>query len=374
LPFFVQIEFIFTGMNLKASFKKHILQFKFDAGTSRGVLKTKDTWFIKIWDENEPGKTGIGECGPLKGLSIDDTPDLEKKLREVCDQVSSISDLDLFEADWLSAFDLKHYPSVVFALETAFLDLLNGGKRQLFSTPFSKGLSGIPINGLVWMGEKDFMQKQIAEKIKAGFSCIKIKVGAIDFDKECGILREIRKGYPAGKIILRVDANGAFGFSEALEKLKVLSEFNLHSIEQPIMAGQKKEMEYICSMSPVPIALDEELIGVHSLEGKKNLLEIIKPQYIIIKPTLLGGFHASQEWIEQAESRRIGWWITSALESNIGLNSIAQFASSYPHSASVPQGLGTGQLYHNNIESSLVIQKGSLYYDPSKSWDLKLVD
>jgi O-succinylbenzoate synthase len=361
-------------MNLKASFKKHTLQFKFDAGTSRGVLKTKDTWFIKVWNEKEPEKIGIGECGPLKELSIDDRPDLEKKLSQVCEQVSRISDLDLIDVDWMSVFDLKDYPSVVFALETALLDLLNGGKRQLFKTPFSQGLSGIPINGLVWMGDIDFMQKQIDEKIKGGYSCIKIKIGAIDFDKECAILKNIRLKYAADKIILRVDANGAFNASDALEKLKVLSTYNLHSIEQPIRPGQTTQMKNICHHSPVAVALDEELIGISSLKDKENLLADLKPQYIIIKPTLLGGLHASQQWIELAESKGIGWWITSALESNIGLNSIAQFASVYPQAATIPQGLGTGQLYHNNIESPLVIQKGSLYFDPSNRWDLKLVE
>jgi O-succinylbenzoate synthase len=361
-------------MRLKASFKKHTLQFKFEAGTSRGVLKNKDTWFIQVWDENDPLKIGIGECGPLKGLSIDDRPDLEKKLTEVCRQVESISDLDLFDIDWLSSFDLTEFPSIIFALETAFLDLLNGAKRQLFKTSFSQGLSGIHINGLVWMGDEDFMIQQIREKIAAGFSCIKIKIGAIDFDKECSVLSFIRKKYSSDKIIIRADANGAFSPSEALGKLNILSQYEIHSIEQPIKAGQEDPMKDLCARSPIAIALDEELIGIRSYEDKKKLIEKIRPSFLIIKPTLLGGFHASQEWIELAESTKTGWWITSALESNIGLNSIAQFTSSYPQTSSIPQGLGTGQIYHNNIESSLVIKMGSLYCDPNKKWDLKLVD
>jgi o-succinylbenzoate synthase len=361
-------------MKLKASFKKHTLEFKFDAGTSRGILKSKDTWFIKVWDEDDPKIFGIGECGPLQGLSIDSRPDLEKKLEQVCSKVESIVDLDLFDVDWLSPFHLAEFPSIVFALETAFLDLLNGGKRQLFKTSFSEGLAGVPINGLVWMGDKDFMEHQVKEKINAGFSCIKMKIGAIDFDKECSILGDIRKKYNSDKITLRVDANGAFDISDALEKLKALSRYDLHSIEQPIKAGLPEQMKSLCARSPVPIALDEELIGNRTYREKNDLLEQILPHYIIIKPTLTGGLHASQQWIELAESKKTGWWITSALESNIGLNSIAQFASSYPHSRVTPQGLGTGQLYHNNIESPLVIQTGSLYCDPSKSWDLKLVD
>jgi o-succinylbenzoate synthase len=361
-------------MNFKAAFKKHTLHFKFDAGTSRGVLKAKDTWFILLWDENKSDRPGIGECGPLQGLSIDDRSDFAEKLQEVCLQIGSISAGDLFSSGFVSAMGLNDFPSILFGLESAMLDLQNNSSRQLFKTPFSSGGTGIPINGLVWMGEKDFMEKQIIEKIAAGYTCIKIKVGAIDFDSECSILHDVRKKFSSDKLTLRVDANGAFKVSEALEKLKVLSRFDLHSIEQPIQAGQREKMKNICALSPVPVALDEELIGVSDLEEKEKLLNEIQPQYLIIKPSLLGGFKASQQWIQLAEKMKAGWWITSALESNIGLNAIAQFTSTFPQSVSIPQGLGTGQLYHNNIESSLVIQKGSLYYDPSKSWDLKLFD
>ncbi|MBX9850380.1 MAG: o-succinylbenzoate synthase [Cytophagaceae bacterium] len=357
-------------MDLKASFQKHTLKFKFDAATSRGLLKTKDTWFIKLWQERSPQFYGIGECGPLAGLSIDDKPDFENKLKQVCREVERIRILNLSSIYQLES--LKDYPSIVFALETAMLDLINGGKRVLFKTPFIEGQKAIPINGLIWMGKKDFMMQQIREKMDQGFKCIKMKIGGIDFDDELAILADIRKKYPNPEIVIRLDANGGLKPSDAIAKLKKLSKHNIQSIEQPIAAGDPEQMAKICAESPIPVALDEELINLKTYEEKKKLLQSIKPAYIVLKPTLLGGFRSCREWIDLVQPMNIGWWITSSLESNIGLNSIAQFTSSLD-TKGLHQGLGTGQLYTNNIESPMVILLGNLMYDKSKKWDLKAI-
>jgi o-succinylbenzoate synthase len=357
-------------MNLKATFSKHLLNFKFGAGTSRGVLRHKDTWFIKIRDQAEPSIIGRGECGPLKGLSVDDRPDFEDKLGEVCNQISRWDLDELAVADLSKIFSLRNFPAILFGLETAILDLMNGGRMMIFDTPFSKGQTSIPINGLVWMGDKDFMQRQIGDKISEGYDCIKMKIGAIDFDAECSLLQEIRKEYTEDRLSIRLDANGAFQPDEAMPKLQILSRFGIHSIEQPILHGQVEKMKEICRTSPVAIALDEELIGKYLYEEKLGLLKNIRPSCIILKPSLLGGFGSCREWIEIAGSLKISWWITSALESNIGLNAISQFTSTF--SPVIPQGLGTGKLYHNNIESPLVITKGSLNYDLNNKWDFKL--
>ena len=357
-------------MSLCAKWQKHILQFRFEAGTSRGVLKTKDTWFVQLWDKNNPTIIGIGECGPLKGLSPDDRPDFEEKLQAVCEKIESLSASDIALQTIQNHFNLHEFPSIVFGIETALLDLRNGGKRIIFPTNFSSGKESIPINGLVWMGDELFMQKQLEEKIHQGYSCIKLKIGAIDFDSEIKLLESIRKRFSPKEITIRVDANGAFRFDEAKEKLTILSKYNLHSIEQPIKAGQAEEMKELCTISPLSIALDEELIGIYSLVEKNNLLSHIKPPYIILKPTLLGGIEMSKQWINCAVKNNIGWWITSALESNIGLNAVSQFAASLH--VTMPQGLGTGQLYHNNIDSPLTIDNGNLIYDTSKNWDLSI--
>ena len=357
-------------MKLNADFSKHVLKFKFDAGTSRGILRHKNTWFIRVWHTEEPWRIGRGECGPLQGLSIDDRPDFETKLNEVCREVSRRDFNKLATSDLSEIFQLRNFPSILFGLETAILDLMHGGTMTIFESPFSRGEEVIPINGLVWMGDKDFMQRQIREKISEGYNCIKMKIGAIDFDTECALLHDLRKDYPQDRLSLRLDANGAFQAEEALQKLKILSKFGIHSVEQPIRHGQEKEMRALCIDSPIDIALDEELIGKYSYEEKLSLLKYIRPSYIILKPSLLGGFASCREWIEIASSLNIGWWITSALESNIGLNAIAQFTATF--SPSIPQGLGTGKLYHNNIESPLVISKGSLRYDLNNKWDFKL--
>ncbi|HEY8399991.1 MAG TPA: o-succinylbenzoate synthase [Cytophagaceae bacterium] len=352
-------------MKVNASYKKHILNFKFRAGTSRGVLEQKETWYLILSDTENTVLTGVGEAGPLKGLSPDDVPAFENKLKEVC---SFINERKVIEPEILLAeVDLTEFPSVVFALETAWFDLKNKGRRILFENPFSSGKDGIKINGLVWMGEADFMRQQMEEKIREGYECIKLKIGALDFDQECSLLYELRKKFDAQTIMLRVDANGAFAPGEAIYKLKELSRFKIHSIEQPIKAGQWDKMAELSENPPVAIALDEELIGVTGTERKVELLNRIKPQYIILKPTLLGGFKATDEWISLAGRNHIGWWITSALESNIGLNAIAQYTAHLP--IDTYQGLGTGKLYFNNISSPLVIEKGTLLYDTSMSWD-----
>ena len=342
---------------MKASFFPYRLEFKQASGTSRGILKTKETWFIKIEDEHA---TGFGECGMFRGLSCDDRPDFESKLKWVCHHI----DLGLEQL----LIELIDFPSIQFGLEMAFLDLLSDSSNVLFPSKFTSGKASIPINGLIWMGDEQFMKSQIRSKIDAGFNCLKIKIGAIDFDTELSLIKAIRKEYDVETIELRVDANGAFSPLEAMEKLKRLSDFNLHSIEQPIRQGQHDAMAKLCAHAPLPIALDEELIGIHDVTKRSLLLQTINPQYIIIKPTLVGGFSGSQSWIDLAEKQSVDWWITSALESNIGLNAIAQWT--YQLNVNRPQGLGTGALYTNNIEAPLKIDNGRLIYAPSVKWTI----
>ena len=344
---------------MKAIYHKYILNFKRPSGTSRGVMTTKETWFIVIEKE---GKTGVGECGILRGLSIDDRPDYEAKLKWTC------SNIQLKQEKLLSA--LVEFPSIQFGLESAFKSLESVDQFQLFPSDFTTGKDSIPINGLVWMGSNDFMRSQIKEKIEAGFDCIKLKIGAIDFQTELDILKSIRKEFSVSDIELRVDANGAFSPDDALEKLKRLSEYQLHSIEQPIKPKQFEVMAKLCEATPLPIALDEELIGVFSFEAKQNVLQTIKPQYIILKPSLVGGFSGSQQWIDIAENLNINWWITSALESNIGLNAISQWT--YTLKDNRPQGLGTGSLFTNNFPSPLKVKNGTLHYDLKQNWKFNL--
>lgn len=342
---------------MKASFFPYRLEFKQASGTSRGILKSKETWFIKIEDEHA---TGFGECGMFRGLSCDDRPDFESKLKWVCHHI----DLGLEQL----LIELIDFPSIQFGLEMAFLDLLSDSSNVLFPSKFTSGKGSIPINGLIWMGDEQFMKSQIRSKIDAGFNCLKIKIGAIDFDTELSLIKAIRKEYDVETIELRVDANGAFPPLEAMEKLKRLSDFNLHSIEQPIRQGQHDAMAKLCAHAPLPIALDEELIGIHDVTKRGLLLQTINPQYIILKPTLVGGFSGSQSWIDLAEKQSVDWWITSALESNIGLNAIAQWT--YQLNVNRPQGLGTGALYTNNIEAPLKIYNGRLIYAPSVKWTI----
>lgn len=344
---------------MNATYHKHLLTFKQPSGTSRGVLKTKETWFIIL---EHQGNRGIGECGILRGLSIDDVPQYEAKLKWTCNNI----DLGLEKL----LDKLIEFPSIQFGLEIAFKSLRSINEFELFPSEFTKGKDIIPINGLIWMGTETFMKQQIKEKIDAGFSCIKMKIGAIDFNTEVQLLKSIRKEFAVSDIELRVDANGAFHSSEALEKLKILSELDLHSIEQPIKQGQWQEMAQLCESTPLPIALDEELIGVFLVTKKIELLQTIRPQYIIIKPSFVGGYSGSEEWIALAGKRNIGWWITSALESNIGLNAIAQWTYNLKNKR--PQGLGTGGLFANNFDSPLQVKNGTLQYQNDKDWNFKI--
>ena len=340
---------------MKAHFKKYELQFKRPAKTSRGEYRVRKVLFLFL---EKNGFTGIGECAPLPGLSSESPEQVEQLLNEICtDPLKFIQHPEL----------TQNISSVHFVLETALLDLENGGKQQLFPSPYSEGEAGIPINGLIWMGDTEFMFQQIQAKIEAGFRCIKLKIGSLDFKKELKILGKIRGKYDAGKITLRVDANGAFKPDEALGKLHRLAQFGIHSIEQPIAAGQWNDMAAVCKESPIPLALDEELIGIHSKNDKENLLDTIRPQFLVLKPSLHGGFSGCDEWIELAEKRSIEWWVTSYLESNIGLNAIAQWT--FFKNAKGYQGLGTGHLFTNNITSPLEIRGEKLWLNPDKKFE-----
>jgi L-alanine-DL-glutamate epimerase-like enolase superfamily enzyme len=321
-----------------------------------------------VFIEDNSGITGIGECSFLPRLSIDDRPDYEEKLTSVCNsyQQQGISDY----GSLLKFFDEQlavGWPSIRMGIETAFLDRMNGGGRIVFHNDFIDG-APIPINGLIWMGEKRFMLEQVKEKVESGFRCIKVKIGAIDFDAELDVLKYVRSNFTEQDITLRVDANGAFNMKNVMEKLKLLERLKIHSIEQPIEAGQWESMRKLCERSPIPIGLDEELIGAYSCSQKKEMIEFIKPHFIILKPSLLGGFKASDGWIQLARSNKAGWWITSALESNIGLNAICQYT--FGLGVEMEQGLGTGALYRNNIESPLVVKNGNIEYTKGQSWDL----
>lgn len=344
---------------MKANYFKYTLQFKQPSGTSRGVLRTKDSYFIQLHFD---GKQAIGECGLLRGLSVDDRPDYEEKLAWVCANIS-FGEEKLLE-------ECTEFPSIQMGIEMLFTSYKalqnNRNKFELYPSSFVEGKHGMRINGLIWMGEYAFMKEQIKAKIEVGFSCIKLKIGAINFEEELNLLKMIRNDFSADEIELRVDANGAFSTTDALEKLKRLSAYELHSIEQPIATNQWDEMAELCAKTPLPIALDEELIGIFKTSEREKLLRHIQPQYIILKPSLVGGFAASDEWINLASKLRIGWWITSALESNIGLNAIAQYT--FLKGNKMPQGLGTGGLYTNNIDSPLVIRGEEIWYDSSIGW------
>lgn len=345
---------------MKATYHKYLLHFKRPSGTSRGVMTDKETWFIVLDHE---GKKGIGECGILRGLSCDDRPDYEEKLAWTCANIHLGKEV-LWE-------NLLEFPSIQFGVEMAFQSLESQTPFILFPSDFTKGQKSIPINGLIWMGEEAFMKKQIEEKLADGFRCVKLKIGAIDFEKELQLLRYIRANFSPEQVEIRVDANGAFNEVVALDKLIQLSEFKLHSIEQPISKNNTDRMSELCKISPFPIALDEELIGVFSISEKEALLQKIKPQFIILKPSFVGGFRGTQEWIDLAEKHQVGWWITSALESNIGLNAIAQWT--YLQHNLMPQGLGTGALYTNNFDCPLKVDQGQLWYNTDINWDCNLL-
>ncbi len=362
-------------MFLRVSIHKQAFQFNFDARTSRGPMKQRVSWFIKLWNDQHPTIFGLGECAPLEGLSKEPTELIENflseweakiNLQEIELPANGFNSLQELNSFFLRSGILPDFSSLRFAAETAFIDLARGGNRTIFENDFLTGRS-LPINGLIWIGGLDYMLQQIDIKIKDGFRCIKIKVGSLNFEKECDILQYIRRKYYREEIVIRLDANGAFKPEDAMFKLADMARFGVHSIEQPLKVGAK-ELEELCRKSPIPIALDEELIGVNSYEDRKSLLTRLRPTYIILKPSLHGGLYSCQEWIQLAESLGIGWWITSALESSIGLNAIAQFAAQY--NLQIPQGLGTGLIYSNNMESPLSVGKGTLSYNQQINWDL----
>lgn len=349
-------------MSLQAEYFKKTFHFNFKARTSRGLMKDKTSWFVRLWHKEDPSVVGIGECGPLPQLSVDAVPDFEDVLKATLSKITALEKIDL--PALISTVSVE-YPSIIFALETAWLDLSNGGKRIIYNNDFINGKT-IPINGLIWMGDLDFMMNQINEKIVQGFRCIKLKVGGLNFDRECEILDYIRKRYFRENITIRLDANGAFKIDDVLYRLEELSKYGIHSIEQPIKPNLP-EMEELCRKSPIPVALDEELIGKYRTEQKIHLLQSLKPPFIILKPTLHGGLQGCAEWIELARINGAGWWITSALESNIGLNAICQFTANFE--ISIPQGLGTGAIYTDNVESPLAVKNGTISSRQDAYWD-----
>ena len=353
-------------VSLEFSFIKRTLQFRFEAGTSRGVMQNREVFWIKVHRKGDMDQLGWGEAAPLSGLSPDFGPDFESHLSDIL-KLANARAWDLEEESLLQqvkALVPFSIPSIRFGLETALLDFLNGGRKRILPNTFFDEGRPIPINGLIWMGTKEFMLQQINQKLGEGFACLKLKIGAIDFDQELEILRYIREQEVAKDLVLRVDANGAFSIQEAMGKLERLQEFGLHSIEQPITVDQWKAMRELAVKSPIPIALDEELIGK---PAKEEVLNSIQPQYLILKPSLLGGILETREWIQLAEKMGIGWWMTSALESAIGLNAISQLTSTYL--PSLQQGLGTGKLYHNNLESPLLVSNGEIQYLPDGIWE-----
>lgn len=341
---------------LEVTYTKRLLRFRVPAKTSRGTFTVKPCWYVKVWDSDRPGCHGIGECAPFPGLSAEDHPGHEARLADACARVN-----DFHPDRW------RHLSATCFALETALADLRSGGRRLLFPSSFTAGEYPVQINGLVWMGDRRQMARAVEEKIAEGFRCIKLKIGGIDLRDEIALLRDIRSRFPADRLQLRLDANGAFTPGEASRVLETLARFDIHSIEQPIPPGQWEHLRALCSSSPVPVALDEELIGITSRERKIELLERVVPRYIVLKPSLAGGLASCEEWISLASERDIGWWATSALESNIGLNAIAQWYATRP--TGIPQGLGTGELYTNNIPSPLVRRGPDLVLDLTGNWD-----
>lgn len=353
---------------LHLRFSQRVLRFNFPARTSRGALAEHTAWYLHLAHADNPSIIGVGEAAPLAGLSPDYDSGFMGAITRLCERVNAagLNTLPLAE---VSALVGPEWPALTFGLETAVLDLANGGRRQLYANAFSRGQEALPINGLVWMGDAGFMREQIQQKLAAGYSCLKLKIGSLDFATELAILAEIRAVAGPEQLTLRVDANGAFAPADAPRKLSQLAEFGLHSIEQPVAAGQAALLATLCRTAPLPIALDEELIGVTNPASQAALLDEIQPAYIVLKPTLVGGHIATRRWIAQAEARGIGWWLTSALESNIGLNAVAQLTGEYDVRG-FPQGLGTGQLYHNNVEAPLHVGDGALRYDPNGTWEL----
>lgn len=370
----------------KIEISERTLHFKQPAGTSRGVYTTRHSYYLTLTSDELPGVEGVGECATLPDLSCDAKPEYEMTLRQVCQMVEQMGRIP---------YDMiRAYPSITFGLETAFASFFDAAKKfleivptegassssemlkqkgvsvpagmenltELFDSPFGRGEEGITINGLVWMGTYEEMLARLEEKLQAGFHCVKLKIGAIDFFKELDLIKRIRDVYTKEQVELRVDANGGFLPENAMSQLEALAKYDIHSIEQPIKQHQWPKMAQLCRETPLPIALDEELIGVNVRSMKQALLDTIRPQYIILKPSLHGGIYGCNEWIELANQRGIGSWITSALESNIGLNAIAHYAAKvYGLNVKMPQGLGTGQLFTDNIPMPLEIRGDQLF-------------
>ncbi|MBN2275550.1 MAG: o-succinylbenzoate synthase [Bacteroidales bacterium] len=348
---------------IKAWYRKKVLSFLRPAGTSRGILHNKPSWYIFLSDDRDAGISGVGECSIIPGLSMETEEMTDRKISEVCRIINREG------PDGIPP--LPDFPSIASGLEMARLDLKNGGKRVLFPADFTAGLSGIRINGLIWMGTAKYLVEQVEEKLLQGFTCLKFKIGSLHTEKELLLLKSIRKRFNAGALELRVDANGAFEPRFAMEVLKKLADLEVHSIEQPIKPGQYEEMAKLCMNSPVPVALDEELLWKPAAEEKKAMISHIRPQYLVLKPGLLGGIKQAEEYIILAKKAGTGWWITSALESNIGLNAIAQWT--YTLGDKRAQGLGTGKLYRHNIDSPLVTEGENLFYRASLGWDLSFI-
>lgn len=335
---------------MRLAYAPYILKFRQTAGTSRGVLTEKPTFFIKVYDESDPSKFGIGECSVFPGLSPEADGNYGYKLMELLANMALGRDTDL-----------SRHSSIVFGLEQALRDFAGGCRHLYFPSDFTNGKSTIEINGLIWMGDFDEMISRIDDKVKHGFRCLKLKIGAIDWKREVDMIEYIRKKYSDSSLEIRVDANGGFSMDNALPRLKRLADLGVHSIEQPIHAGISELMAFLCQVSPLPIALDESLIGIYGEEVKRALLDEVNPAYVILKPSLCGGFSGAEEWIKLAEDRGVGWWVTSALESNVGLNALAQWTATLGNK--LPQGLGTGALYTNNFECPLRLVSDRLGYD-----------
>jgi o-succinylbenzoate synthase len=348
---------------LRATWKEITLTPKFELGTSKGPITSRTVWYLITWHSERPEVKGIGEAALFPGHSKEFPADVRTKLLELCADTS----------DWSQRVngDLKDVPSVRFAVEQCLKDLAASGSKVLFPSAFTLGQQGIPINGLVWMGDKSTMKERIRDRIDAGFTTVKMKVGAIGIEDELALLKSVRGEFSAKDITLRVDANGAFDARTAPEVLKRLAELDVESIEQPVPPGLYEVMEELCASSPLPIALDEDLVGLNTRDAKADLLDSVKPQRIVIKPSLVGGWTAAEEWIALAKERGIGWWITSALESSIGLNAIAQWTATLDIQGA--QGLGTGGVYSDNIPSPLEAMEGGLYYRPEREWVLSRI-
>jgi L-alanine-DL-glutamate epimerase-like enolase superfamily enzyme len=345
---------------IAARWIEHTLKPRFELGTSKGTINARPVWYLIAWDTARPEIQGIGESALFPGHSKEFPADVKTKLIELCANTG----------DWQRRLttDLVEVPSVRFAVEQCLRDLSVSGTKELFPSAFTLGQRPIPINGLVWMGDKATMKQRIREQIEKGFTTVKMKIGAIGIDDELELLRDVRSAFSASDITLRVDANGAFAAGDAMRVLERLADLQVHSIEQPVHAGLYEVMAELCAGSPLPIALDEDLIGLNTRDAKVDLLDNVRPKYIVIKPSLVGGWAATQEWIDLAKARNIGWWITSALESSIGLNAIAQYTATL--NVNMAQGLGTGNVYTNNIASPLLAERGALHYRPEVAWDL----